>query len=157
MLGKSRIAVFFHWFVIPDVRKISSQNVQNTSGSEQFLKFRCRKMARGCGAKHIFKSKSTKHHVRGPIFEVPMSKNSTRLWREAHFQVKIYKARQVRSNFWSFDVGKWYAAVARSAFASQNLKKSRVWPTFWSSDVEKKFVSWKVSQSINESVCQWVS
>ena len=30
-----------------------SENVQNTSASEQFLKFRCRKSARRCGAKHI--------------------------------------------------------------------------------------------------------
>ena len=34
-----------------------SQNVQNTSGSDHFLKFRCRKIARRCGEKHIFKSK----------------------------------------------------------------------------------------------------
>ena len=31
----------------------SSQNVQNTSAPEHFLKFGCRKIARGCGAKHI--------------------------------------------------------------------------------------------------------
>ena len=33
----------------------SSQNVKNTSGSGHFLKFRCRKIARRCGEKHIFK------------------------------------------------------------------------------------------------------
>ena len=32
----------------------SSQNVQNTSGSEPFLKLRSAKMACPCGAKHIF-------------------------------------------------------------------------------------------------------
>ena len=34
-----------------------SQNVQNTSVSDDFWKLRCRKSARRCGAKHIWKSK----------------------------------------------------------------------------------------------------
>ena len=38
-----------------------SQNVQNTRGSDHFWKLRCRKSARRCGAKHISKSKCTKH------------------------------------------------------------------------------------------------
>ena len=33
----------------------SSENVQNTSASDHFLKFRCPKIARRCGEKHIFK------------------------------------------------------------------------------------------------------
>ena len=37
-----------------------SQNVQNTPGSDHFWKFRCRKSARRCGAKHILKSKMYK-------------------------------------------------------------------------------------------------
>ena len=42
----------------------ASQNVQNTWRSEHFWKLRCRKSARRCGAKHISKSKCTKHHSR---------------------------------------------------------------------------------------------
>ena len=38
-----------------------SQNVQNTAASDHFWKLRCRKSARRCGAKHISKSKCTKH------------------------------------------------------------------------------------------------
>ena len=34
-----------------------------------------------------------------PHFAVPMAKNRTALWREAHFQVKMYKTRQVRPLF----------------------------------------------------------
>ena len=101
----------------------SSQNVQNTTIADPFLKFRCSKMARSCGAKHIFKSKCTKHHNRGPIFEVPMFENGTQLWREAHFEVKMHKTPQSRSHFGSSDVQKWHAAVARSAFSSQNVEK----------------------------------
>ena len=83
-----------------------SQNVQNTPGSDHFLKLRCRKSARGCGAKHISKSKCTKHTMVGPLFEVAMSKKCTPLWREAHFQVKMYKTPHARTTFGGSDVEK---------------------------------------------------
>ena len=38
-----------------------SQNVQNTPTSDHCWKLSCRKSARHCGAKHISKSKCTKH------------------------------------------------------------------------------------------------
>ena len=53
----------------------SSENVQNMSASDHFLKFRCRKIARRCGDKHILKSKCTKHVRFGALFEVQMLKN----------------------------------------------------------------------------------
>ena len=68
-----------------------SQNVQNTPFSDHFWKLRCRKSARRCGAKHISKSKCTKHTRFGPLLAVEMSKNCTPLWREAHFEVNMYK------------------------------------------------------------------
>ena len=68
-----------------------SQNVQNTPGPDHFWKLRCQKSARRCGAKHISKSKCTKHTISGPLLEVEMSKNCTPLWREAHFEVKMLK------------------------------------------------------------------
>ena len=93
-----------------------SQNVQNTSASDHFSKLRCRKSARRCGAKHISKSKCTKHTIRGPLLEVAMSKKCTPLWREAHFQVKMCKTLGVRTTFGSPDVEKVHAVVARSTF-----------------------------------------
>jgi hypothetical protein len=42
-------------------RTFASQNVQNTSAPDNSWKLRCRKSARRCGAKHISKSKCTKH------------------------------------------------------------------------------------------------
>ena len=78
-----------------------SQNVQNTPAPDHFWKLRCRKSARRCGAKHISKSKCTKHTSSGPLLEVEMSKKCTPLWREAHFQVKMYKTHQVRTTFGS--------------------------------------------------------
>ena len=70
-----------------------SQNVQNTPFSDHFWKLRCRKSARRCGAKHISKSKCTKHTIVGPLLEVEMSKKCTPLWREAYFEVKMYKTQ----------------------------------------------------------------
>ena len=49
-----------------------SQNVQNTPCSDHFWKLRFRKSARRCGAKHISKSKCTKHTMLGPLLEVQM-------------------------------------------------------------------------------------
>ena len=76
-----------------------SQNVQSTPCSDHFWRFRCRKSARRCGAKHISKSKCTKHTMLGPLLEVAMSKKCTLLWREAHFEVKSVKKLRVLSLF----------------------------------------------------------
>ena len=109
-----------------------SQNVQkNTRGSDHFWKLRCRKSARRCGAKHISKSKCTKHTMLGPLLEVQMSKKCTPLWREAHFEVKMYKTLGVRTTFGGSDVEKVYAVVARSTFRSQNVQNTRGSDHFW--------------------------
>ena len=108
-----------------------SQNVQNTRGSDHFWKLRCRKSARRCGAKHIVKSKYTKHQGFGPLLEVAMSKKCTPLWREAHFQVKMYKTHQVRTTFGSWEVEKVHAVVARSTFPSQNVQNTPCSDHFW--------------------------
>ena len=78
-----------------------SQKVQNTSASDHFWKLRCRKIARRCGAKHMSKSKGTKHTSVGPLLEVEMSKKCTPLWRETHFEVKMRKTHQCRTTFGS--------------------------------------------------------
>ena len=49
-----------------------SQNVQNTPFSDHFWKFRCRKSARRCGAKHISKSKVQKNDGYGALLDVQM-------------------------------------------------------------------------------------
>ena len=108
-----------------------SQNVQNTPFSDHFWKLRCRKSARRCGAKRMSKSKCIKHTMVGPLLEVEMSKKCTPLWREAHFEVKMCKAHQVRTTFGSWDVEKVHAVVARSTFRSQNVKNTRGSDHFW--------------------------
>ena len=108
-----------------------SQNVQNTPASDHFWKLRCRKSARRCGAKHISKSKCTKHTMFGPLLEVQTSKKCTPLWRESHFQVKMYKTLQRRTTFGSWDVEKVHAVVARSTFPSQNVQNTPAPDHFW--------------------------
>ena len=108
-----------------------SQSVQNTPFSDHFWKFRCRKSARRCGAKHISKSKCTKHHMFAPLLEVRMLKKCTLLWREAHCEVKMYKTPHVRATFGGSDVGKVHAVVARSTFPSQNVQNTTCSRHFW--------------------------
>ena len=108
-----------------------SQNVQNTSASDHFWKLRCRKSARRCGAKHISKSKCTKHTRSGSLLEVEMLKKYTPLWREAHFEVKMYKTHHSRTTFGGWDVEKVHAVVARSTFPSQNVKNTTCSRHFW--------------------------
>ena len=157
-VGKSPSTVFFQWFVAPGVicrlakatgaepsgqmrdekahavvvrSTFRSQNVQSTPGSDHFWKLRCRKSARHCGAKHISKSKCTKHTRVGPLLEVAMSKKCTPLWREAHFKVKMYKTHQGRTTFGSCNVEKAHAVVARSTFRSQNVQNTPGSDHFW--------------------------
>ena len=83
-------------------------------------------------ARSTFRSqKCTKHTILGPLLEVEMSKKCTPLWREAHFQVKMYKAHQVRTTFGRRDVEKVHAVVARSTFRSQNVKNTACSDHFW--------------------------
>ena len=78
-----------------------SKKCQSTSCSEHFWKLRCGKSARRCGAKHIWKSKCTKHTILGRLLEVEMWKKCTPLWREAHLEVKMYKTHHSRTTFGS--------------------------------------------------------
>ena len=89
-------------------------------------------------AKDIWKSKCTKHTMIGPLLEVEVSKKCTPLWREAHFEVKMYKTHHAGTTFGGSDVEKVHAVVARSTFRSQNVKNtrgSRVQTTFGGSDL----------------------
>ena len=107
-----------------------SLNVQNSSAPDHFWKLRCRKSGR-CGAKHISKSKCTKHTNVGPLLEVEMSKKCTPQWCEAHFQVKSVKTRGARTTFWRSDVDKVHAVVAQSTFPSLNVQNSPAPDHFW--------------------------
>ena len=108
-----------------------SQHVQNTPWSDHFWKLRCRKSAPRCGAKHVSKSKYTKHCSVGPLLEVAMSKKCPPLWREAHFEVKMFKTQGVRITLRGWDVEKVHAVVARSTFRTENVQSTRGSDHFW--------------------------
>ena len=73
---------------------------------------------------------SLKRRVRSQLARWEM-KNCTPLWREAHFEVKMYKTHQLRTTFGSWDVEKVHAVVARSTFWSQHVKNTRGSDHFW--------------------------
>ena len=60
-----------------------------------------------------------------------MSKKCAPLWREAHFEVKMYKTQQLRTTFRSCDVEKVHAVVARSTCRSQNVQNTPLSDHFW--------------------------
>ena len=74
-----------------------------------------------CGAKHISKSKCTKHTRYRTLLEVEMSKKCTPLWREAHFEVKMCKTHQHRSTCGRWDV-QWCSKSARCCGAKHIWK-----------------------------------
>ena len=73
---------------------------------------------------------SLKRRVRSQLARGEM-KNCTPLWREAHFEVKMYKTHQLRTTFGSLDVEKLHAVVARSTFRSQNVQNTPFSDHFW--------------------------
>ena len=73
---------------------------------------------------------SLKRRVRSQLARWKM-KNCTPVWREAHFQVKMYKTPQLRTTFGSWDVEKVHAVAARSTFPSQNVQNTRGADHFW--------------------------
>ena len=82
---------------------------------------------------------SLKRRVRSQLARWEM-KICTAVWREADFEVKMYKTHHGRSTFGSWDVEKVHAVVARSTFPSQNVKNIKTHhgrTTFGSSDLEK--------------------
>ena len=157
-VGKSRNTVFFRGFVAPEGWKVGSlkRRVRRHLGRwemksctplwrEAHLEVKCVKnwgvrttfgswdveKVHAVVARSLLKSKCTKHTRFGPLLEVEMSKKCTPLWREAHFQVKMYKTHQVRTTFGSWDVEKVHAVVARSTFRSQNVQNTTCSRHFW--------------------------
>ena len=95
----------------------------NMYKTHHFWKLRCRKSARRCGAKHISKSKSTKHTILGPLLEVDMSKKCTPLWREAHFEFKSVKHWRSQTTFGRSD----FVSHGRRKGLCTLPKRSKTW------------------------------
>ena len=164
-VGKSRNTAFFHWFGAPEGRKVGSLKRRVRSQLARWEMKNCtplwreahlqvkmyktqhsrptfwssdvEKSARPCGAKHVWKSKCTKHTTFGPLLGVAMSKKCTPLWREAHFQVKMHKTHHVRTTFWKLMSKKCTPLWREAHFEVKMLKTPGVRTTFGGSDVEK--------------------
>ena len=82
------------------------------------------------GAPEGRKVTSLKRRVRSQLARWEI-RTCTPLWREAHFQVKMYKAHHVRTSFGSWDVEKVHAVVARNTFPSKNVQNTLGSDHFW--------------------------
>ena len=130
-VGKSRNTVFFQWFVAPEGRKVGSlkrrvrsqlarwemkkctplwreahfqvKMYKNTPLSDHFWKLRCRKSARRCGAKHISKSKCTKHTRSGHFWKLRCRKSARRCARST-FRSENVQNTHSRTTFGSWDL-----------------------------------------------------
>ena len=115
-----------------------SQKLQKTSVSDHFWKLRCQKSARRCGAKHISKSKCTKHTQCSDHFWKLRCRKSARRCGAKHIsKSKCTKHTMRRTTFGSRDVEKVHALVARSTFPSQNVQSTTCSRHFW------RFGCWK--------------
>ena len=165
-VGKSRNTVFFQWFVAPEGRKVGSLKRRVRSQLARGAMKNCTPLWREAHfqvkmykthhsrttfgswdvekvhavvARSTFRSQNVQNTGRfGPLLEVAMSKKCTPLWREAHFQVKMYKTHQLRTTFGSCDVEKVHAVVARSTFPSQKCKKLVRFDHFFDVKMSKK-------------------
>ena len=156
-VGKSRSTVFFQWFGAPGDRKVGSLKRRVRSQLARWEMKNCTplwreahlqvKMYKTPGSRSTFGSWDVeKVHAVVARSTFPsqnvqntsasdhfwkLSKKCTPLWREAHFQVKMYKTPGSRSTFGSCDVEKVHAVVARSTFASQNVQNTPRSDHFW--------------------------
>ena len=113
-------------------RKIRRERVrrQKLQMREKVGKSRNTVFSQWFGALEGRKVGSLKRRVRSQLARWAM-KNCTPLWREAHFQVKMYKTHHCRTTFGSCDVEKMHAVVARSTFWSQNIQNTPASDHFW--------------------------
>ena len=92
------------------------QNFKKCSEDYSFSTFVCR-VSPKVG---LLKRRVRRSVLRGEV------KNCTPLWRKTHLEVKMLKNWRCRSTFWSSDVEKLQAAVAKSTFGCENVEKLTV-------------------------------
>ena len=158
-VGKSRNTLFFQWFVAPEGRKVGSLKRRVRSQLARWVMKNCTPLWREAHfqvkmykthqfrttfgswdvekvhavvARSTFPSQNVQNTTCSRHFwRFGCWKSARRLWREAHFEVKMYKTPHVRATFGGSDVEKVHAVVARSTFPSQNVKNTRGSDHFW--------------------------
>ena len=76
---------------------------KTTSGPNHFWEFTCRTSACRCGAKHMWKSKCTKHLTSGPLLAVHIYKKMHAVEARSSCGSENVKNTRVRTTFWRFD------------------------------------------------------
>ena len=150
-VGKSRNTLFFQWFVAPEGRQVGSLKRRAQSQLARWEMKNCTPLWREAHfevkmhkahqvrttfgswdvekvhavvARSTFRSQNVQNTPLEHFSKLRCLKKCTPLWREAHFEVKMHKAHQVRTTFGSWDGGKVHAVVARSTFRSQNVQST---------------------------------
>ena len=77
----------------------SKSRLGKAAGAESCGQRRNQKLHAAVARSTFSSENGTKHVSFRPLFEVEMLKNGTPLWREAHFQVKMYKTLHSRTTF----------------------------------------------------------
>ena len=122
-VGKSQNPFFFQWFVAPEGRS------QLARWDEKL---------HAVVARSTFASEKAKNTSRSEHFLKLRCRKSARRWREAHFEVKMYKTHQVRTTFGRWDDEKMHGVVARSAFRSQHVQNTPCSDHFLEVELSKK-------------------
>ena len=95
-----------------------------------FWRFRCRKSARRCGAKHILKRKCTKHTMLGHFFDIATYKSGPDLVCFVHFHLEMCFAPQRRALFRHRNVQKWSGPGVFCTFSLGNVLRATTACTF---------------------------
>ena len=109
-----------------EVKMHKTHQVRTTLGSWDHEKVHAVVLRSAFRSQHVQSTPCSDHFL-----EVELSKKWTPLWREAHFEVKMYKAHHVRTTFGSWDDEKMHAVLVWSTFRSQNVKSTRGSGHFW--------------------------
>ena len=134
-----------------------SQNVQNTSAPDHFWRFRCRKSARRCGAKHILKVKMYKaHHSRTTFGSWDVEKVHAVVARST-FPSQNVQNTPCSDHFWKLRCRKSARRCGAKHIPSQNVQNTTCSRHFWSWDVEKVHAvvarSTFPSQNVQNTTC----
>ena len=135
-----------------EVKMLKNWGSGSTFWSSDVDKMHAAVAKRRFGSENVQNMSASEH-----FFEVPMSKKFTPLWQNAHLEVNMLKNWHSGSTFCSSDVEQLYAAVARSTFGSENVKKLRVrehFLKFWRRKnarrcSEKEIWKWKCTKHVS--------
>ena len=144
---KSQITVFFQWFVAPEGRKVGSLKRQVRSHLSRW------EIKKRCGAKHISKSKCTKHTILGALLEVEMSKKCTLLWREARFEINMLKKINMFGPLLEVEMLKKCAPLWHEARFEVKMHKTDNSEHFWKLRCRKSIEKVRAGKHVSKSTC----